>query len=236
MLKEIEQLLPLQEIDQEIYSLRSRLNEFPPQIEALVQEIESIQRQVKDRLNALEKSKIQHKELELELGKKESDLKKHQAQLFQVKTNKEYSALQEEIAKLKEEISSLEDKILDLLDKMETEESEVKNFSLQSEKKIGHIKEKIDSLKQEKNRIEARIEELSEKRKELASAVDPKLLEHYERILEHRGGIAISPVGKDGVCGGCYRSLPPQVLNELMLGSKLIHCETCGCILYYREE
>ncbi len=235
MLKEIEQLLPLQELDREIYFLRSKLDEYPPQIEKLNREIEAILEEKKDRAKGLEQKKIAHKELELELGKKESDLKKFQSQLFQVKTNKEYSALQEEIAKVKGEVSQLEDRILAMLDEIEREESALKEFSAQVDLRVNEVKARIETLEAEVKEIETKIEDLTKKREELAKTIDPKILEHYQRILEHRGGIAISPVGKDGVCGGCYRSLPPQVVNDLMLGNKIVHCETCGCILYYRE-
>ncbi len=236
MLKEIEVLLPLQEIDKQIYSLRNQLKDFEPLYQRLDQQIAQVKGRLNDASKTLESLKISHKELELELGKKESDLKKFQSQLFQVKTNKEYAALQDEIKKTKEEISALEDKILSLLDKIEQEEKKLKELQQQTASEIKKIEGEKANKKAEESKIRETLKGLEERRSSLAKNIDPKMLQHYEKILEHRGGVAVCKVDKRGICTGCFLSLPPQVVNELIIGKKLIHCESCGCILYYSED
>ncbi len=235
MLKEIQQLLPLQELDRQIYQLKSRLEEFP----RLYQEIEAKRKGIDSELEQarkdLERKKVAHKELEVELGKKESDLRRLQGQLFQVKSNKEYTALQDEIAVLKEEISRLEDQILTMLDEIEGEEAQFRGIKQEKDEEKKALEGELSALRQEEAKLKAELEGLLQRRNDLAKDVDKALLERYERILEHRGGIALARVGKDGVCGACYRALPPQVVNELMLEKGIIQCETCGCILYYAE-
>ncbi len=235
MLKEIQRLLPLQELDRQIYQLKSRLEEFPRLYEEIETKRKGIDSELEQARKDLERKKVAHKELEVELGKKESDLKRLQGQLFQVKTNKEYTALQDEIAGLKEEISHLEDRILAMLEEIEEEEAEFRRIKQEKDEEKKALEEELSGLREEEAKIKAELEGLLEKRSDLAKDVDKALLERYEKILEHRGGIALARVGKDGVCGACYRALPPQVVNELMLEKGIIQCETCGCILYYAE-
>jgi predicted nucleic acid-binding Zn-ribbon protein len=48
-------------------------------------------------------------------------------------------------------------------------------------------------------------------------------------------GIAVVPVVK-GACGGCYASLPPQRVNEVRLGERVVLCDACSRILVWDEE
>ena len=56
----------------------------------------------------------------------------------------------------------------------------------------------------------------------------------YNRISEARGEEALAAVD-DNVCGGCYQTLTPQTINELVL-TKAVFCKTCGCLLYLSED
>ena len=40
----------------------------------------------------------------------------------------------------------------------------------------------------------------------------------------------------DEACGGCYRKLTPQVVNQVLLKSDLVMCENCNRILYSDEH
>lgn len=48
-------------------------------------------------------------------------------------------------------------------------------------------------------------------------------------------GIALSPV-TDDFCSMCHMRIRPQVLNELKEAKKLIICEACGRILYWKQR
>ena len=101
-----------QHLDSEIHHSHILLEEIPAQRAQLKSELEL----EKIRLNELEKSlrdiQLKLKDKELELSQKETQIKKLDGQLSQVKTNKEYGALQQEIASLKADNSLLEEGII----------------------------------------------------------------------------------------------------------------------------
>ncbi len=236
MLDELKSLLPLQEIDKKIFEIKSLIDEIPPKIE----KIENLIKEKKDEIACLskeyEKLVLQHKEKEIEMGKCEETVNSLQARLYQVKTNKEYSALQEEIASLKSKISGLEDEILALLEELDSAQEKKRQAQMDIEKEISDMEKSKAELIAEQERLKKEMDSLQEKRKTIASEIPQDILSIYERILEHRGGVALCKVTSKGVCTGCYLSLPPQVVSELMLGNKIIYCEGCGSILYYVEE
>ena len=64
--------------------------------------------------------------------------------------------------------------------------------------------------------------------------MDKKVLAHYERVLANRDGLALAAV-KNNACQGCFRILPPQVINEVKKKEDLIFCDNCARILYSEE-
>ncbi len=236
MLDELKSLLPLQEIDKQIFEIKSLIDEIPPKIENIEKLIVEKRNEISALSKEYEKLALQHKEKEMEMGKCEDTLNSLQARLYQVKTNKEYSALQEEIEGMKLKISSLEDEILALLDELDAAREKKEQLRMDIEREISDLEKSRGELIAEQERLEKEIGSLKEKRQDIAAAVPQDILSIYERILEHRGGTALCKVTSKGVCTGCYLSLPPQVVNELMLGNKIIYCEGCGSILYYAEE
>ncbi len=73
------------------------------------------------------------------------------------------------------------------------------------------------------------------KRKQVFPDVDKGILSRYERILENKEGLAIVPL-KDRSCGGCFMSIPDQVVNEIKMYEQLIFCEMCARILYLEDD
>ena len=104
----IDTLKKVQEIDREIYQCQQKLKEIPEERARVKREFEL----EKNRLMGLETAhknlQLKQKQKEGELAQKEANIKKLDGQLSQVKTNKEYSALQQEIASLKADNSLLE--------------------------------------------------------------------------------------------------------------------------------
>ncbi len=236
MQDKIKRLLPLQEVDKRIYDLRQRLESIPIEKKKLEQEFLLGKEAFENSKKHMDELKLRHKDLELELGRKEEEAKKLQAQLFQVKTNKEYSALQEKIKRAKGSASDIEDAVLSLLDEIEAEEEVVR----QKEKEFSEFRSEFEQRRQEiqatEDELNKELEALFEKREGLKQGIDSNLLRMYEKLVEHNGGLALCSLSKDGVCSGCFVKLPMQVVNDLMSSDKLITCEACGRILYLEGD
>ncbi|MBL7155611.1 MAG: hypothetical protein ISS90_00525 [Candidatus Omnitrophica bacterium] len=231
---QIKMLVELQEIDNEMYNKKRVLEAVPERIKELDAAVQVKSANLKNLEEESKKLQVKRKEKEVELQTKEETTKKYQAQLFQIKTNKEYAALEKEIAGIKADNSVLEEEIIILLD--ETDEIQ-KKISKEREIFEGEKKkarEEKTKLQDEKKTNEAEYNDLNNKRKEFVTGIDKKILAKYERILKKWDGLAMVPV-VSGTCGGCNMNLPPQVINEAELRKDLIFCGNCSRILYSKE-
>ena len=175
---------------------------------------------------------MKQKGKEGELGTAEEKIKKLQGQLYQLKSNKEYTAMEMEIKGLKADKSLLEEEILKLLDAVDAAKLKTgkeKELLSVEEKKC---KEELEALKKREDEISAAAGVLEEKRKTYLPNVEVKLVSQYEKILKSREGLALAPV-KNGACGGCHMDLPPQAVHEIRLAEKVIICESCARMLYW---
>jgi len=232
---QLSNLVKLQTVDSEIYSLRLEKSAKPEEAKAIETAFET----KKAHLAELDKASLdlqkQRKDKELELASKEEAIKKLQGQLYGLKTNKEYQTMLQQIQDAKADSSVVEDKLLELFDKADVvkNEAEKEKQKLKEEEQVFLAgKKKIDDRVKE---IDDRLSQLEAQRKQALPDIDPKILSQYERILANRDGLAIVTV-KGNSCGGCNMFVPPQVINLIKMYEHMITCEMCNRILYIDES
>lgn len=234
MADQLETLKRLQAIDGQLFRLHKQQEEKPLELEHINAEVAAQEARVKaagERLRALQ---LSQKEKEMELQTKEGNVKKLQGQIFQLKTNREYAAMQREIESLKADNSLLEEEILRTLDAVD---EAVKNRQLEQDRLAqaqARLQKDRQRIEQELTAVAEHVAQLERDRKTLLPDVQRQTLETYERILAIREGLALVPVVNDA-CGGCDRRLPPQVINEVYLKARLVTCEACSRMLYFDE-
>ena len=234
MAEQIEILKQLQQLDGELYQLRRQQQEKPRELEQVEEQAAAQEARVKaveDRLRALQ---LAQKDKEGELQAREANVKKLQGQLFQVKTNKEYTAMQHEIETLKADNSLLEEQILTTLDASEQAAKDRAREQALLAEQHERLRTERQRIERELTAIEGRIAVLERDRQSVVPNIPQATLELYERILNIREGLALVPLIEES-CGGCHRRLPPQVVNQVYLKAKLTMCETCNRILYSDE-
>ncbi len=230
--EQIKILAELQKIDSDIYVLKTELAEHPEIRKAADQEFDRKKTNLKAAEDAQRAVQVKQKELEVDLASKEEKIKKHQGQLYSLKTNKEYQAMELEIKGLKADNSLLEEEILKFFDSIEEAKAKVqKEKELLSGEEKKH-KAEVDALEKRASEILAEVQALEEKRKVFLPSIDPKILPQYERLLKNREGLAIAPI-RNNSCGGCNIGLPPQIVNEARMQEKFLTCESCARMLYW---
>ena len=232
---QLELLKRLQRVDGELFHLRRQQEEKPRELEQANARLGAQEARVKAAEERLKALQLSQKEKEGELQTHEANVKKLQGQLFQLKTNKEYTAMQREIDSLKADNSLLEEAILKAFDAIDQATKERKH-----EQDV--LAEEQERLHAERQRIEGELAVINEgiarlerERQGLVPDVPPATLRVYERVLEMREGLALVPL-MDESCGGCHRRLPPQVINEVHLKARLVSCENCNRILYLTDD
>jgi predicted nucleic acid-binding Zn-ribbon protein len=229
-------LLNLQRIDTELNKLRKVQTDYPEAIAELRKKLETAKQAVDDKKQqAIDLDKTR-RHLEGELETIQADLKKHQDRLYEVKTNREYDALQIEIEVLGNRADENETIILegieqhdDLKTMLEEEESAYKALKADYLGQIQDLQSRLDL-------VDGEASGWRKQRSVAEELVERPALSNYNRIRRVvRDGVAVVPIGK-GSCGGCFRQLPPQRRMEVRRQDRIIRCENCGRILVWREE
>lgn len=235
VLEQIKKLVKLQEGDTELYNLKKELDEKP----ALIQRLEQDFEKKRTRLNALESDfkavQVERGGLEGDLAQKEAEIAKNEAQLSQIKTNKEYTAKIGEIEGIKADKSLIEEKILQTYDRADEVKAVMEQERVLVEQEEQTYQAQRQEIESQIKDLEGRIEAFHAKRAALLDGIDKVLLERYEKLLFNRGGMAVVPV-VDSSCGGCYMHLPPQKINEVCMKKEIITCEMCARILYIEDD
>ena len=233
--EQIKLLIEIQKLDSRIYTLRKELANQPVLIKNLEDEFRQKETTLKTAEEDLKALAVKRREQEGELASQEEGIKKLQIQLYQLKTNKEYQAMEKEIGGHKADASVLEESIIKILEEIDacTKKAAGQKEILQQERqKDAEKKSKIDTRTKE---IEGSLQVLNSERAEVAQRIEREFLEKYERILKSKDGVAMVPAQGDA-CGGCNINLPPQIINEIKLRHELVFCGSCARILYITES
>lgn len=234
MADQIELLKQLQVLDGDLFRLRRQQEQKPQELEALRAQLAERETQVKAAEQRVKELQLAQKEKEIELQTCEANVRRLQSQLFQLKTNREYTTMQREIDTLKADNSLLEETILKTFDDLDETAKARQRAQQALEAAQARVKIERARIEQELAQLEEQLAALERQRKLLTPDVPPTALVTYERVLEIREGLALVPLLENS-CGGCHRRLPPQVLNEVYLKAKLVTCEHCNRILYFDE-
>lgn len=220
-----------QEIDGQVYRLRQEIESIPEALDELAHAFEAEKIQMAQLDTRLKEAQLRQKQKEGELNEKEVLIRKYDSQLMSVKTNKEYSALQQEIASLKADCSIIEDKILQVLDEVEGVQKEVREERDRLSRLEKESQEKKAEWTAREESLKAELAVLLKKRQEIVAQAPPETRDLYERIIEKKKGLALVSVEGEA-CGACRMEIRPQLLNELKLKESLVVCENCSRILY----
>jgi len=231
---QLQTLIELQGYDARIAALDAEATRLPKQIEA-------IQASLAEAKKTLETLKVKIDAGRKDLRAKEKDLEviaakrtKQEARLYEVKTNKEYSAALLEIEESKQE--KTEEEILALMELQERLGGEIREAEVrfktreeQGRQDEAIVRKKLAAVEQELTGVRG---ERTTRARDLPAA----LLGDYERICKARGGIAVAAVSPTAICGGCRVTIRPQAILELRAGTTvLMRCESCGRYLYWQE-
>jgi len=234
-MEDLARLWGLQKIDSVIQNLREEEERIPIEIESLKKEVKEKEEYLEDKKEESEKVVQRRRSFERVLEETQDRIRRHKAQLLNVKTNREYSALITEITVGENKVSQYEEKVFDALNQSEELVEEIKELEKTLLEEKRKFEEKKTSLEKQLDEIKKSLVAKESKRKSVEATINSLILGKYERIREKRGGIAVVPV-QGSVCSGCHTFLPPQFVNEIRRRQRLLTCEQCGRILIWKEE
>jgi uncharacterized protein len=231
----IEILKKAQELDRDLYLAQQQLAvDIPEQQATLKRDLEKERSHLSQLEADLKVLQLKQKEKEGLLSQKEANIKKLDSQLSQVKTNKEYTALQQEIASLKADNSLLEEEIIKSMDEVEAAHEEVKRERERLKQIEKDFTAREGHLQEGAKKYKAQIEDLKSKRQGILENIPPDIKERYDIIVKKKQGLALVKINGE-ICGACQLQIRAQVINELHMGKTLVFCENCSRILYHER-
>ena len=234
--QQLQVLIDLQALDSKIAALEGELTRLPGEIEAIHAAVAAARKSAETLKGELDTTKkdirVKEKDLEVSAVKRQ----KSEARLYEVKTNKEYSAVRAQIEEIKQEKSKIEEEILGLMEVQERLLVEIREAEAHLKVREVDGQRQEEATRQRLAAVEAELRVLRGERESLAREVPRDLLADYTKLLRGRSGLALAQVlavGADMVCAGCRMTLTPQRLQEVKHQSMLHTCESCGRFLYW---
>jgi predicted nucleic acid-binding Zn-ribbon protein len=234
--EQINALAKLQEIEIEISKINAKLGKVDQRFEELDGKLHTSSQMIEQYKSMIKDMNRQYRVYESDARANLDRIKKSEAKLSSVKTNKEYQSSLKEIDDLKEKNSKLEDEMIEFLERIEEADRELKAKNAA----YGALKTETET---EKENIQKEVQEARQQLakhdaewKTLAENIDAELLATFNRIKSNqKNKIGIAAVS-NSVCQGCYMNIPPQLYNELQRGDKLQRCPICERIIYWKEQ
>ena len=234
--QQLQVLINVQALDTKIAALESEQARLPRQIEAVQANVAQARDGVQTLKGRLDQNKKDTRAKEKDLEDAQVKRQKSEARLYEVKTNKEYSAVLVEIEEIKQEKAKIEEEVLSLMEMQERLAMEIRNAEASLKTGESQGREEEAQIRQRLAAVEAELQGLKGERESLSRDLPKDLLADYEKLLRPRGGLAVArvlPVDGGSICGGCRMTLTPQCLQEVKQQSALLNCESCGRFLYW---
>ena len=229
--QKLKALYELQTIHTKIDKIRQVRGELPMEVADLEDDVAGLEtriQKIKAELDDLEDDIVTRKNV---IKEAQANIKKYEAQLNEVKNNREYDAISKEI-----EIQGLD---------IQVSEKKIREFGFEItsktaiyEKALGDLdarKSDLDAKKEELGTITAETQkdenELTAQADKAVVNIEDRLLTAYNRLRQNaKNGLAVVTIQRDS-CSGCFNQIPPQRQSDIRQRKKIIVCEHCGRIL-----
>jgi predicted nucleic acid-binding Zn-ribbon protein len=234
--EQIATLVKLQKIEIESSSIKEQLSTVDQRIEVLDKKLLDFNQTIEEQKSLINELNEKYRSYESDLQMHLDGIKKSEAKLTSVKTNKEYQSSLKEIDDLKSMNSKIEDDMIEFLDRIEEAENLLKAKTAEFSELESQIKAEKEIIQKEAEEGSHRLENLDAEWKTFSDDIEAEILATYNQIKENQAyKIGIVAV-KDAVCQGCHMNIPPQMYNELQRGDSLKRCPICERIIYWKDS
>lgn len=224
-------LYKLQQIDSQIDKIRIIRGELPLEVQDLEDEIAGLETRI-------EKFEDEKKSLEQNITDKKNMIKecktlitKYTEQQKNVRNNREYESLSKEIEFQELEIELCEKRIKEFTLSLEKNKLDIEKANLTLDERKSDLEMKKSELDEIIKETEEREEKLMIESEKNEKLIEERYLTAYHRIRNNcRNGLAVVAVERNA-CGGCFNKIPHQRQMDIRMHKKIIVCEYCGRIL-----
>jgi len=234
--EQIVSLVNLQRIEIETTSVKAKISNVDQRLEKLDEGLDDFKHVIEKQESVVKELNQKYRNYEADVRMNLDAIKKSEAKLSSVKTNKEYQAFLKEIDDLKEKNSKLEDDMIEFLDRIEDAENTLNDKMVEYSELQSRLNIEKETIQKETEEGKRQLESLDAEHKTVATGIDSGLLVTYNKAKSlQSNGIGIVAV-TNAVCQGCNMNIPPQLYNELQRGDAFKTCPLCDRIIYWKDE
>lgn len=225
-------LLALQELDTDIASAETRVQEFTPRLESLDAPVTAVEKELTAARTKLEEMRAEYSRLERNAQQKEERLHAYQERLAKARTARDEAALRAELDLVGRALEADRADIRQVGEQTTRTDMKVDELEKQLDKARAAIAEERELLVADRDAAQLELDQLRDRRENAAVRLDPQNRRLYERVRVGRSKMVMAPLTEEGACGNCFNVLPVQEQTEVRRGESLRRCEGCGVILY----
>ena len=214
--------------------LTGQLARGPKLVAVVARKQQSAQQHVADMRSRLTRLKIDADSKQLQMREREEKIHKWRNNLNAAKENREYQALKDQIAADEQANLVLADEILEILESID----EVTAGIAAGDAQVLLLEQELHSVQQQvadrKVVLESELARINTELAEAEQGLTWDFKREYSRLVIAKGEDAMAEL-EGNCCGGCYQSLTPQKLDQLLQGNPIL-CPACGRLIYQDSE
>jgi len=231
---DLEKLVELQAVDLELARLNAQLAAIPKTIARIDAQLATVRKGVEDARAVIKAGESAKRQYEMEIQSLNEKISKFRGQSSSVKNNEQYKALLSEIAHAEGEIAGYEEKILEVMLNSDAQRAKLTEAEAALKAETAEVERQKKAAEQAGDADRAAAAAAKQRSQALREGVDETVLATYDRILKSRG-FAVAEVVEHR-CTACQFMLRPQVLSNVRAALEVVHCDSCGRMLYYLPE
>ncbi len=233
--EQITALVNLQQIEIDTHNIETKLNNVDQRLEKLDNSLIDFKQVIEEQQSVVNELNQKYRNYESDVRLNLDGIKKSEAKLSSVKTNKEYQSSLKEIEDLKKKNSSLEDDMIEFLDRIEEAEKALKTKMVEYSELQKQMNREKEIIHKETEEGKRQLENLDAQWKAISAGIDTALLKTYNEVKSTQSNAVGIIAVIDAVCQGCHMNIPPQMFNELQRGDHLTKCPMCQRLIYWKD-
>ena len=227
----IENLLIIQDHDLRIMKFEKEIADIPQRKVAMDSLLDEHRQAVAKAKDAHKSRQAEIKQAELEIESARDKIRKYREQQMQLKSNREFRAMEDEIEAVEKGIRLIEDRILVIMETVDKALGGVKERESELKIEEDSIKGEMNAIDQRAQDINHELDQVKASRAKVAAEVDGTRLRQYERLFKNKRDKVLVAV-ENATCGGCHMKLPPYVCHEARKQAEVVLCGFCGRMVY----
>ena len=229
----ISNLISLASVDEKIREIESSQGDLPSRIEKIEIEKLTLTEKAEELNNRIDDLKKKQSSLNKDKEDSSAKLAKYKDQLYLVKNNKEYDAINSEIDTAKDDIFQISEELSSIKNNQEEMEEKIKLYQSQNEEYTQVLDKYSIQLKDSMSMNEKEYNNLKLQKEKLIGTIDSNVLSRYNIMFNAKGFGAAAITGN--ACGACYTTLPTQLIQEIKEKAEIKYCPSCAVLLYFDE-